>query len=405
MIVLCTAVLAQEVIFVGSYELQGTACDLAIKDGYAYLAGSAGLCAVDITDPANPHLAGAYETPRSALYIAVSGSYAYLTLGSGDVEDGLYIIDISDPQYPIFTGYYDMSGGYVYNLFLVGEYAYVVNHFESITIVNVSNPSNPIYEGYYDTPGQVSDGFVFGGYAFIADYYMGLHIVDISDPANPIFVGGNTSLYYAMDICVVGDYAYIAAEGYGLRIADISSLSNPVQIGIYSTDSFVLHVSTIRNRAFITESYAGLEVVDITDPSNPIFVEIYETPGYACEIVVEDEYIYIADGSSLQILRYVDPSDVPWEENPRPIEIRMQQNYPNPFNTSTTVSYSLPEPSEVTISIYNLLGQRAATVFDGSQEAGQHSVTWDASDFPSGVYFARLETAGIPENLKMVLLK
>ena len=81
------------------------------------------------------------------------------------------------------------------------------------------------------------------------------------------------------------------------------------------------------------------------------------------------------------------------------------QNHPNPFNAATTISYSLPEQGEVVISIYNLLGQRVTTIFEGMQEPGEHTITWDASNFPSGVYFARLEAGEHSENIKMVLLK
>jgi len=88
-----------------------------------------------------------------------------------------------------------------------------------------------------------------------------------------------------------------------------------------------------------------------------------------------------------------------------PAEFSLQQNYPNPFNAATTISYSLPEPTDVRIEIYNILGQRVETLFDGDQQAGNHSVVWRADDYPSGVYFARLTIAMSSENIKMVLLK
>jgi hypothetical protein len=93
------------------------------------------------------------------------------------------------------------------------------------------------------------------------------------------------------------------------------------------------------------------------------------------------------------------------KEIPTPDKFMLFQNYPNPFNAATTISYSLPEQSEVIISIYNLLGQRVAVLHDGAEEAGSHSIKWDASDFPSGIYFARLEMGDHSENIKMVLLK
>ncbi len=83
----------------------------------------------------------------------------------------------------------------------------------------------------------------------------------------------------------------------------------------------------------------------------------------------------------------------------------LNQNYPNPFNPQTTISYSLPVQSDVSVHIYNLLGQKVSTLFKGNQQAGEHSVTWDASEFPSGVYFARVETQKTVRSIKMTLMK
>ncbi len=81
------------------------------------------------------------------------------------------------------------------------------------------------------------------------------------------------------------------------------------------------------------------------------------------------------------------------------------KNFPNPFNSLTTVDYQLTAETNVIVAIYSLLGQRVVTLFEGNLEAGQHSITWDASDLPSGVYFARLEAGENTETIKMVLLK
>ncbi len=88
-----------------------------------------------------------------------------------------------------------------------------------------------------------------------------------------------------------------------------------------------------------------------------------------------------------------------------PEKFALFQNYPNPFNPTTTIRYSLPTQSDVRIEIYNIIGQRVATLFDGNKQAGYHAVTWQADDYPSGVYFARLETGKRSENIKVVLIK
>jgi hypothetical protein len=86
-------------------------------------------------------------------------------------------------------------------------------------------------------------------------------------------------------------------------------------------------------------------------------------------------------------------------------EIGLLSGYPNPFNKNAVIRYALAEPGHVNLSIYNLLGQHVVTLFDGPRDAGEYQLIWDASDFPSGVYFARLETGEFRETVKLVLLK
>ncbi|MCP4632465.1 MAG: T9SS type A sorting domain-containing protein, partial [candidate division Zixibacteria bacterium] len=88
-----------------------------------------------------------------------------------------------------------------------------------------------------------------------------------------------------------------------------------------------------------------------------------------------------------------------------PDEFRMITNYPNPFNESTTISFKLQTTSEVSIGIYNLLGQKIETLLEGQQQAGKHSVSWDASKFSSGIYFYKLSVDEKSFTKRMMLLK
>jgi len=81
------------------------------------------------------------------------------------------------------------------------------------------------------------------------------------------------------------------------------------------------------------------------------------------------------------------------------------QNHPNPFNPWTEISFHLPENSHVTLTVYNTLGQKVVTLVDGRKEAGSYHATWDATDFPSGVYFYRLSAGGFIEARKMLLMR
>lgn len=90
-----------------------------------------------------------------------------------------------------------------------------------------------------------------------------------------------------------------------------------------------------------------------------------------------------------------------------PDHFLLEQNYPNPFNPSTTISYALPINSVVQLTVYNLLGQEVALLVNGEMEAGVHSVRFDASQLPSGVYFYKLVAGnGAFINVKrMVIMK
>ncbi len=90
---------------------------------------------------------------------------------------------------------------------------------------------------------------------------------------------------------------------------------------------------------------------------------------------------------------------------PKPDKYLLQQNYPNPFNPATRISYTIPKQVRVTLSVYNLLGQKVATVIDKYQVAGEYNVIFDASNLTSGVYFYRLKAGDYIETRSMTVLK
>jgi uncharacterized protein (TIGR02145 family) len=92
-------------------------------------------------------------------------------------------------------------------------------------------------------------------------------------------------------------------------------------------------------------------------------------------------------------------------DNTLPKSIDLLQNFPNPFNPSTTISFTLPERTNVVMTIYNDLGEKVAVLFNGEKEAGTHSVEWNAGKFVSGVYYYELKTETFTSVKKLILMK
>ena len=88
-----------------------------------------------------------------------------------------------------------------------------------------------------------------------------------------------------------------------------------------------------------------------------------------------------------------------------PSAYALYPNTPNPFNPGTSIAYDLPEAAEVSLSIYNGLGQQIATLVSAQQKPGHYTVSWDAKEWASGMYFYRLEAGSFSETRRMLLLR
>ncbi|MDR3610582.1 MAG: T9SS type A sorting domain-containing protein, partial [Ignavibacteriaceae bacterium] len=91
--------------------------------------------------------------------------------------------------------------------------------------------------------------------------------------------------------------------------------------------------------------------------------------------------------------------------NNSPHYYKLNQNYPNPFNPSTTISFSIPVQENVSIVIYNILGMKVATLLNEVKAAGNYTLSFNARNLPSGIYFYKLESGSYTSVKKMILIK
>jgi len=99
------------------------------------------------------------------------------------------------------------------------------------------------------------------------------------------------------------------------------------------------------------------------------------------------------------------PTDVEEDDKIVPEKFALLQNYPNPFNPSTKITYNIPQRSNVSLKIYDVLGKEITTLVNEQKEAGTYSIRFDAAKLSSGVYIYSIQAGDFFESRKMILMK
>ncbi|MDG2266065.1 MAG: T9SS type A sorting domain-containing protein [Candidatus Marinimicrobia bacterium] len=93
------------------------------------------------------------------------------------------------------------------------------------------------------------------------------------------------------------------------------------------------------------------------------------------------------------------------DEAPIATRFELGQNYPNPFNPTTHIRFNIPETANTKLTVFNVMGEEVATLVNSVMQAGGHTVSWNASSMPTGVYFYQLESANFSQTKKLLLVK
>lgn len=131
-------------------------------------------------------------------------------------------------------------------------------------------------------------------------------------------------------------------------------------------------------------------------------------PGWGDARIQNSPYITMWYRQEMQNPKYIHLHAPPTSVRPRPVaipEFTLQQNYPNPFNAQTNIRFSMRKSGRVLLTVFDLLGREVAMLVNGNRAAGEHAVSWNASDFSGGVYIYRLQSGDVVHSRKLVLLK
>jgi hypothetical protein len=291
--------------------------DIAISDGYVYLAGWE-VRIVDISDPAQPFQAGAYTPPEYSYtdpQIELSNSTLYYL-----DSYGLQVLDISSPTAPVLAGTLDLYNQGSMDIALSGDTVYLATHvclydsfggvqecFGGVQIIDASVPVSPTLSGEYRSNDltDITSISTAGGYVFLT-HPGEVQSIDATLPSSPVLVDILESpLDIPDEFVVAGDYAYITnywlyGGRFSLRIADISDPSQPVVVGQFETGS-VVDVDVFGNTVILTEvdddypfERSSTYFIDVSNPQSPVEIGRYDSSeGNFSGVDVQGGYAYL----------------------------------------------------------------------------------------------------------------
>jgi hypothetical protein len=147
----------------------------------------------------------------------------------------------------------------------------------------------------------------------------------------------------------------------------------------------------------VSEYPVRIKITNLKNGAEYKLVEIVNGEEVGSYRVVSGEEIKISN-ESVNKLRIEKEGEIP-------AAYSLEQNYPNPFNPSTTIKFELPEATEVTLTIYNTLGQKVDEIVNTTLQAGRYSYQWNAEKMASGIYIYELRTEKFISSKKMIFLK
>ncbi len=383
--------------------------NLFIKGNYAHISYyEAGYVILDISDPESPFLIGQYDTfpSNGGDFVGAWGCYPYLPSGLtliSDTQTGLYVFKFTPGDVPP-TITNNFTDDFVLNTDPVTLSAKIIDNQQVTEVklyyrvvsdsttgdwvmLNGENPVNNVYE--FEVPGQP--------HLTTTEYYYAAqddsnNIVTLplgGSGSNPI---GNTPppMFFSYQVIIAGTPV---AKSF---LPDF-------------TDTTIVRFERIEFSADVIDT-SGLPITIRwykNELLRKIGTDFLFTSGFSQPPTTDTVTAVATNGfKSIQRVWYINIEPVTSVDDENIIvDYSLKQNFPNPFNPSTTISYSLPAGQYVSLIVYNMLGQKAATLVDEFKNVGNYKITFSADNLSTGVYIAHLKIGDFSKSIKMTLLK
>ena len=394
------------------------------SSNHAFLAElNGGLKILDYSNPTLPQLIGQFDPNEEVKNVAFSNNLCYLLC-----DTDLLIIDVSNLESPKLIGRIAFADSVSNNSVAVasficvnGPIVYVARKSENLFAINAVDPSHPKIMSVCNLIGLPVGMSKTNSYLYVANADTGIQIFDVSDPSTPK-EKGFLRVVPLSAITISGNELFVLGwEGSGFGEAglaeyDINNQLNPTLKYILSIPGGVssAEIATDKNYEYVL--YNGIFItVDISSPDSGIIINSQNADSlgfYTFSSIAAYNgqlLVGIADQGVL-IMKNNLITGIPDGGTLKTSAFKLFQNFPNPFNPETNVCYNLSLNSNVTLRVYNILGEIVMRKDLGMLQAGIHKVSLNMHLFSSGVYLFTIEAISgnglrFISTKKMVLLK
>ncbi len=395
---------------------------------YAFLGVRNGTSILDITDvPAVREVAFIPGPTSTWKDIKTYRTYAYVVTES---SGGMQILDLS--QLPdtvtLVSTYTGFQTSHNISIDTAKAMLYAEGNgpgpgSEPVRTLSLTDPVNPVQVSAFGI--ECHDILARDGTVYVSEGNShSIGIYDLSTPSTPSLItrfaiptnGYVHNAWPTED----GRYLMTTEETFGrtVKLWDISNIDSAYLTGQYLASAAMAHNTHIKgNYAYISHYAQGLRIVDISDPANIVEVGHYDTfsgsglGAWGAFPFFSSGKVLVSDvETGLYVVNFPGGATSTDRTGSIPATYRLGNNYPNPFNPSTTITFEIPQPGQIRLTVLDLLGRKIRTMLDEYRNAGWHQVRWDGrsdTGIPvvSGTYFYRLEAGTFDASRKMLLLK